>query len=144
MAVLGPHFSRNTNGCQHQTDQNGKSTGQTWQDGQRRCMSISLWLILPQPKQCHQDRLGFPSSAWIMHQRVSIDAGASPDPPASTSTMLFSDSKTGAEGTGATTSGASGVFGGASHHGGAKFPFESIASDGGVYRSRTLHESFPG
>ena len=95
-------------------------------------MSISLWLILPQPEQCHQGRLGFPSSAWIMHQRRSADAGTSPDPPSSTSTMLFSDLKIEAEAEGAATSDVSDMFGGASHHGRVKFPFESVASDGGV------------
>lgn len=94
-------------------------------------MSISLWLILPQPKQCHQDRFGFPLSARIMHQRASIDSGASPDPPVSTSTF-FPDSKTGAEGAGTATSDVSGVAGRVSHHGEVKFPFGSVTSDGGA------------
>lgn len=67
-----------------------------------------------------------------MHQRRSADAGASPDSLASTSTMLFSDPKTGAEAAGAATSDVSDMFGEASHHGGVRFPFESFASDGGV------------
>lgn len=93
-------------------------------------MSISLWLILPQPKQCHQDRLGFPSSAWIMLQRASTDVVASPDPPASTAPP--SDSETGAKESSTVTSDVSAVGGRSNHHGGAKFPFESVASDGGA------------
>ena len=101
----------------------------TWQDRQRRCMSISLWLILPQPEQCHQDRLGFPSSAWIMHQRISSNGGASPGPLAPSSTTSLSGSKAG---TVSVTSDVTTVAGGGSHHGEAKFPFESAASNGGV------------
>lgn len=98
----------------------------TWQDEQRRCMSISLWLIFPQPKQCHQDRFPFPSSAWIMHQRTSTDIGTPP------STPLFSGSGAGGEEAGTTTSHVVGGAGGSNHHGGARFPFGSVALDGSV------------
>ena len=95
-------------------------------------MSIHLWLILPQPEQCHQDRLGFPSSAWTIHQRVSIDAGASPDPFVSPSTMPASDSETGTEGAGTIASDVTDVACRGNHHAGARFPSEFAALDGGA------------
>jgi len=67
-----------------------------------------------------------------MHQRASTDVGASPDLPASSSVPPFSDSKTGAEGAGDTISDVPGAVTGGNHHGGAKFPLESGASDGGA------------
>ena len=67
-----------------------------------------------------------------MHQRASTDAGASPGSSTSPSTTIFSDSTVEVEGAGTAISGVSGVVGGVSHHGGTKFPLESVASDGGV------------
>ena len=65
-----------------------------------------------------------------MHQRVSSNDGSSPDPLAPSPTVFFSGSKTGKAS--ATTSDVTDGAGGGSHHGGAKFPFESAASDGGA------------
>jgi len=67
-----------------------------------------------------------------MHQRASTDAGASSDPSAPFSITLISDSKMEVERAGTATSGVSSVVGGANHHGEVKFPFEFVASDGGV------------
>ena len=65
-----------------------------------------------------------------MHQRVSSNGGGSPDPLAPSSPTGFSGSKTGTAR--ATASDVVAMIGGGSHHGEAKFPFESAAADGGV------------
>lgn len=67
-----------------------------------------------------------------MHQRTSAGGGASFCPPISSSISFFSGSGMGSEGESAARSGIVDVTGEGNHHGGAKFPFVSLASDGGA------------